>query len=123
MKKYPGIKIKTFEKFGHAVIDLANNGIDALVGDSVQVNYFLKNNKDLMGEARFMGSRMTSEFYGIVIRKEDKQLKSKIDASLTRLLQNGTIDKLHQNGNWASSQWFPIRTYNSKLLGSLQCIL
>jgi len=75
---------------------LANNGIDALVGDSVQANYFLKNNKDLMGQARFMGSRMTSEFYGIVIRKEDKQLKSKIDASLARLLQNGTIDKLHQ---------------------------
>ena len=49
-----------------------------------------------MGQARFMGTRMTSEFYGIVIRKEDKQLKSKIDASLTRLLQNGTIDKLHQ---------------------------
>ncbi len=43
-----------------------------------------------------MGSRMTSEFYGIVIRKEDKQLKSKINASLARLLQNGTIDKLHQ---------------------------
>ena len=96
LEKYPGIKIKTFEKFGHAVIDLANNGIDALVGDSVQVNYFLKNNKDLMGQARFMGSRMTSEFYGIVIRKEDKQLKSKIDASLTRLLENGRIDKLHQ---------------------------
>ena len=96
LEKYPGIKIKTFEKFGHAVIDLANNGIDALVGDSVQVNYFLKNNKDLMGQARFMGSRMTSEFYGIVIRKEDKQLKIKVDASLARLLQNGTINKLHQ---------------------------
>jgi ABC-type amino acid transport substrate-binding protein len=25
-----------------------------------------------------------------------EQLKSKIDASLTRLLKNGTIDKLHQ---------------------------
>ena len=96
LEKYPDIKIKTYEKFGHAVIDLANNGIDALVGDSVQVNYFLKNNKDLMGQARFMGSRMTSEFYGIVIRKEDKQLKTKIDESLTRLLQNGTINKLHQ---------------------------
>ena len=87
MKSILVLKIKTFEKFGHAVIDLANNGIDALVGDSVQVNYFLKNNKGLMGQARFMGSRMTSEFYGIVIRKEDKQLKSKIDASLTRLLK------------------------------------
>ncbi|MBT5469653.1 MAG: transporter substrate-binding domain-containing protein [Nitrospina sp.] len=96
LQKYPGIKIKTFEKFGHAVIDLANRGVDAVVGDSVQANYYFKKNKDLMGKARFLGSRMTSEFYGIVIRKEDKQLKSKIDASLNRLLKNGTISRLHQ---------------------------
>ncbi len=96
LEKYSGIKIKTFEKFGHAVIDLANKGVDAVVGDSVQVNYYFKKNKDLIGQARFLGSRMTSEFYGIVIRKEDKELKIKIDTSLARLLKNGTIHKLHQ---------------------------
>ena len=96
LEKYSGIKIKTFEKFGHAVIDLANEGVDAVVGDSVQANYYFRNNKDLEGQARFVGSRMTSEFYGIVLRKENKELKDKIDASLTRLLQNGTISRLHK---------------------------
>ena len=96
LEKYSGINIKTFEKFGHAVIDLANKGVDAVVGDSVQANYYFRNNKDLTGHARFVGSRMTSEFYGIVLRKEDEQLKSKIDASLTRLLKNGTVSRLHQ---------------------------
>jgi polar amino acid transport system substrate-binding protein len=96
LEKYSGIKIKTFEKFGHAVIDLANEGVDAVVGDSVQANYYFRNNKDLEGQARFVGSRMTSEFYGIVLRKEDKELKDKIDASLTRLLKNGTISRLHK---------------------------
>lgn len=96
LEKYPGINIKTFEKFGHAVIDLANKGVDAVVGDSVQANYYFRNNKDLAGQARFLGSRMTSEFYGIVLQKEDEQLKNKIDASLTRLLKNGTVSRLHQ---------------------------
>ena len=96
LEKYSGIKIKTFEKFGHAVIDLANKGVDAVVGDSVQANYYFRNNKDLEGQARFVGSRMTSEFYGIVLRKEDKELKNKIEASLTRLLKNGTISRLHK---------------------------
>lgn len=96
LEKYSGIKIKTFEKFGHAVIDLANKGVDAVVGDSVQANYYFRNNKDLKGQARFVGSRMTSEFYGIVLRKEDKKLKNNIDASLARLLKNGTINRLHQ---------------------------
>ena len=96
LEKYSGINIKTFDKFGHAVIDLANKGVDAVVGDSVQANYYFLNNKDLAGQARFVGSRMTSEFYGIVLRKEDKKLKNKIDASLTRLLKNGTVSRLHQ---------------------------
>ena len=96
LEKYSGIKIKTFEKFGHAVIDLANEGVDAVVGDSVQANYYFRNNKDLEGQARFVGSRMTSEFYGIVLRKEDKELKDKIDVSLRRLLKNGTISRLHK---------------------------
>ena len=96
LEKYSGIEIKTYDKFGHAVIDLANKGVDAVVGDSVQANYYFKNNKDLIGKAHFVGSRMTSEFYGIVIRKEDKELKDKVDASLKGLLKNGVIKKLHQ---------------------------
>jgi len=105
LEKYSGIEIKTYDKFGHAVIDLANNGIDAVVGDSVQANYYFKNNRDLNGKVRFVGSRMTSEFYGIVIRKEDKKLKDKVDASLTRLLKKGVIKKLHKKwelGNFAA---------------------
>ena len=96
LENYSGIEIKTYDKFGHAVIDLANKGVDAVVGDSVQANYYFKNNKDLIGKAHFVGSRMTSEFYGIVIRKEDKELKDKVDASLTRILKSGVIEKLHQ---------------------------
>ena len=95
LQKYDGINIKTYEKFGHAVIDLANKGNDGVVGDSVQVNYYFNKNKELTQNARFLGSRMTSEFYGIVLRKDDIELKQKIDASLTVLLQNGTIQKLH----------------------------
>ena len=99
LQKYEGIKIKTYEKFGHAVIDLANKGNDAVVGDSVQANYYFTKNNELTQSARFLGSRMTSEFYGIVLRKDDIELKQKIDASLTVLLQNGMIQKLHDKWN------------------------
>lgn len=95
LQKYEGIKIKTYEKFGHAVIDMANKGNDGVVGDSVQVNYFFKKNKELFQNARYLGSRMTTELYGIVLRKSDIELKQKIDASLTQLLLNGTVQRLH----------------------------
>ena len=99
LQKYEGIKIKTYEKFGHAVIDLANEGNDAVVGDSVQVNYYFNKNKELSQNTRFLGSRLTSEYYGIVLRKDNLELKRKIDASLTELLENGTVQKLHDKWN------------------------
>ena len=81
------------------MIDLANKGNDAVVGDSVQVNYYFNNNKELTQNARFLGSRMTSEYYGIVLGKENLELKQNIDASLTELLKNGSVQKLHDKWN------------------------
>jgi ABC-type amino acid transport substrate-binding protein len=108
LRKYAGIKIKTYEKFGHAVIDMANKGNDAVVGDSVQVNYYFNKNKELSRNARFLGSRMTSEFYGIVLRKGNLELKRKIDASLTELLSNGSVQKLHEKWNLGEFSIVPL---------------
>ena len=108
LQKYAGIKIKTYEKFGHAVIDMANKGNDAVVGDSVQVNYYFNKKKELSQNARFLGSRMTSEFYGIVLGKENLELKRKIDASLTELLKNGRVKKLHEKWNLGEFSIIPL---------------
>jgi glutamine transport system substrate-binding protein len=99
LQKYEGIKIKTYEKFGHAIIDLANKGNEGVVGDSVQANYYFNKNKELTQNARFLGSRLTSENYGIALRKESLELKKKIDASLMELLKNGMVQKLHDKWN------------------------
>ena len=99
LQKYEGINIKTYEKFGHAIIDLANKGNDGVVGDSVQANYYFNKNKELTQNARFLGSRLSSENYGIVMGKGNIELKQKIDASLKELLKNGTVQKLHDTWN------------------------
>jgi len=99
LQKYQDINIKTYDKFAHAVIDMANKGNDGVVGDSVQVNYHFNNRKELTQNARFLGSRMTSEFYGIVLRKENIELQQKINASLKALLANGTVQRLHDKWN------------------------
>jgi glutamine transport system substrate-binding protein len=108
LQKYEGIKIKTYEKFGHAVIDMANKGNDGVVGDSVQVNYYFNKNKELIQNARYLGSRMTSELYGIVLNKENIELKQKIDASLKELLQNGMVQKLHKKWNLGDFSVVPV---------------
>ena len=41
------------------------------------------------------GEIITEEFYGIVLRKEDRDLLKTINKFLTRLLKNGTVQMLH----------------------------
>lgn len=108
LQKYEGIKIKTYEKFGHAAIDMANKGNDGVVGDSVQVNYYFNKDKELIKNARFLGSRLTSELYGIVLNKENIELKRKIDASLKELLENGVVKKLHKKWNLGDFSVVPV---------------
>jgi ABC-type amino acid transport substrate-binding protein len=51
---------------------------------------------------------MTSEFYGVVLSKENLELKRKIDASLTELLRNGRVQKLHQKWNLGKFSIVPL---------------
>ena len=108
LQKYKKIKIKTYEKFGHAVIDLANKGNDGVVGDSVQVNYYFNKNKKLLKNSRVLGSRMTSEFYGIVLNKDNIKLKIKVDSSLKELIENGTVQKIHNKWNLGDFSVIPL---------------
>ena len=41
-----------------------------------------------------MGEPLTSEFYGIVVKKGNKELLDKINAALATLTTNGTLEQL-----------------------------
>jgi len=99
LEKFSEIEKKGYDKFAHAVLDLTNGGIIAVLGDTAQINYFHKENKELNEKTKIVGQRLTSEDYGIVFRKDSRELISTINKALTRLLKNGTIDKLHEKWN------------------------
>ena len=42
-----------------------------------------------------VGEILTEEYYGIVLRKTNPDLLTKIDAALKQLLKDGTVSRLH----------------------------
>lgn len=99
LEKYPGIQRKGYEKTGHALIDLVNGGVSAVLGDSAQINYFYNSKPDLKKSGFIAGERLTSENYGIVFRKEDKVLRKNIDNALIELIKNGRVRELADKWN------------------------
>ena len=96
LEKNPSIRKKGYQMYGHALADLINGKIDAVLGESTGTLFYQNQNKPLFEKIKMAGEIMTNEHYAIVIHKEDTELKTKINSALEKIFKNGTISRLHK---------------------------
>ncbi len=79
--------LKRFDSNALALLELASNGVDAVVADIAIVQEYVKNNPD----KKFIGildrENFTSEFYGIALPK-GSELKAKLDPAIKTILES-----------------------------------
>ena len=107
LEKYPKLKKKGYDIHGHAVTDLINGEIDAVLGESTGTLYYKNQAKDYFKKIKMVGEILTEEYYGIVFRKDAKELLVKINAALTELLKDGTVEKLHAKWDLGAAAQVP----------------
>jgi len=83
-------KLKLYESFSLAVMDLLNGRIDSAMMDDVMVKDAIKKGKPL----KVIGIIKTGEIYGYAVRKEDKELKRMLNEGLRRLMKSPKWDEL-----------------------------
>lgn len=108
LEKYPSLKKKGYEAHGHAVTDLINGKLDAVLGESTGTLYYKNQKKDYFQKIKMVGEILTEEYFGIVFRKEDRELREKVNRALETLLANGTVQKLHAKWDLGSSSEVPL---------------
>ncbi|HTH14446.1 MAG TPA: basic amino acid ABC transporter substrate-binding protein [Spirochaetia bacterium] len=91
--KVKGAKLKAYDDIALSFDDLVSKRVDAVVIDGPVAALYLKNAK-FAGKIKIVGEPMTSEFYGIVVKKGNKELLDKINAALATLTTNGTLEQL-----------------------------
>ena len=69
---------------------LKNGEVDAVLADDSILYSEFKDNKDY----KILSKRYSKEYYAVGIRKEDIELKNKIDLILERLQENGSLNLL-----------------------------
>ncbi|GJL78881.1 MAG: hypothetical protein NPINA01_18700 [Nitrospinaceae bacterium] len=107
LEKYPALKKKGYDIHGHAVTDLINGEVDAVLGESTGTLYYKNQQKDYFKKIKMVGEILTEEHYGIVFRKEDTKLLAKVNAALTDLLKDGTVEKLHAKWDLGAAAQVP----------------
>jgi ABC-type amino acid transport substrate-binding protein len=96
LEKDPAVRHKGYQMYGHAVADLINGKIDAVLGESTGTLFYQNQNKPLFEKIKMIGEIMTNEHYAIVFRKEDTDLRTQINSALQKVLKNGTATRLHK---------------------------
>lgn len=89
-------EIKKYDKNTDAFMDLKIGRIDALAVDELVGRYYLSQKP---GEYSVLKEELLSEPIGIGIRKEDAELKDKIQKALDGMFKDGTMKKI-------SIKWF-----------------
>ncbi|PKH24312.1 arginine ABC transporter substrate-binding protein [Enterobacterales bacterium CwR94] len=99
--KHPEVVTVAYDSYQNAILDLKNNRLDGVFGDTAVVNEWLKTNPGLgtVGEhvtdAQYFGTGL-----GIAVRPDNTALLEKLNAALTAIKADGTYQKINQ-------KWFP----------------
>lgn len=87
--------IKRFESTPLALKELLNGGVDAVIADNGVVINFIANNKGsklkTIDDASF-----AKEYYGIAVKKGNKELLAKLNKALAEIKADGSYDKIHK---------------------------
>jgi len=81
--------IRNYDSYVFVIRDLANENIDAAVLDKPVAETYSKNNP-----VKVVAELITGEEYGIAVSKNNSELQKEINAGLTKVIENGTMDEL-----------------------------
>ncbi len=70
LEKEPNIRSKGYQAYGHAVTDLMNGELDAVLGESSATLYLKNQSKEYFEKIKMVGEILTKEHYGIVAKKQ-----------------------------------------------------
>ncbi|APJ03807.1 ABC transporter substrate-binding protein/permease [Silvanigrella aquatica] len=113
-----GVQVKIYDEEVNAYADLAaGDRLDAVLLDQPIAQYYAKHNPKL----KFVGSPIGHMEYGIAFRKNDKELRLKVNRALNELIKNGKIQQIHEKwGLWnktTAETWNVSAEYKSEPYG------
>ncbi|MBI4686236.1 MAG: ABC transporter permease subunit [Nitrospirae bacterium] len=96
-----GVDVRIYSGQVEPYEDLAIGRIDAVLLDLPIAAYYAKPNPKL----KYAGAPVGRGYYGIVIKKEDEELKKALDDILAKLLQTGELKRIYEKWDmWNETQ-------------------
>src|SRR5262249_17204080 len=87
-KIQPKAKLVTFQEYPQAILALKQGKVDAVTSDEVLLDQFADDQLEVAGEF------ITTEFYGMLMRKDDSKWRDWINGAIQKAWKDGTYREL-----------------------------
>ena len=88
-------KISEINNYNTTFMDLKAGACDALIVDICSANYQINNSKN-NNSYKISNEPLTMEKYGIAFKKDNTELRDKVQQTLDEMYADGTVDKIAQ---------------------------
>ncbi len=96
IEKISGVELKTYDEIGLAFEDLINGRIDGVVADTPVAADFALQSESYKDKLKIVGEPFTDEFYGIAVKKGNKEVLEAINKGLDKVLGTSTYGKIEE---------------------------
>jgi polar amino acid transport system substrate-binding protein len=94
VEKVSGVELRTYDEIGLAFEDLANGRIAAVVADTPVAADFALMNPNYKGKMKIVGEPFTEEYYGVAVKKGNKEILDAINKGFNAVLDTDTYAKI-----------------------------
>jgi glutamate transport system substrate-binding protein len=91
--KYPGVQLQEFGTYSECVAALVSKGVDALTTDNTILAGYAAQDQ-YKGKLKVVGKPFSEERYGVGIKKGDTATCEKINAAITKMVDDGSWQKV-----------------------------
>lgn len=91
-----GVTLKTYDEIGLAIADLANGRISGVVADAPIAADFVLQNEEYSKKLKIVGVPFTDEYYGVAVKKGNKEVLDLINAGLKKVIDSGKAEELEK---------------------------
>lgn len=95
-KEIPDVKITAFNQVGEAMMELANNGVDAVINSAPATAYMISVNPKLMKHTELLPDLLNHGQTAMVVPKGNKALADEMNKALSTLKANGTYSAIYK---------------------------
>ena len=90
-KKIDGVEVFSFDNIGAAFLDMNNGNLDAVLNDFPTTQAYINKHQT----AKTVGEILSSEYYGMAMRKGDTVLVDAVNSALKKIKSDGRYTQLH----------------------------